>query len=131
MKTKMKIKKKRGKQRRLSSENKTNMPESHQKATHTSPLEFQLDKDASVSVSRKLSLSNVIDAQQFNGSWTIETLAKLIPTTSDSLRNELPSTLADKFKTLENAFITAIIVAYLGIVFTSQKTLWELVLKKS
>jgi len=78
------------------------------------------------------SLSNIIESQQFNGSWNLETLKKLHGSLTPSLlKDNLPSSLAEKYNVLENALITAIVVVYFNNNFSSQKTLWELIVKKA
>jgi len=82
--------------------------------------------------SSNVSLSNIIEAQQFNGSWSIETLQKLLGSFSPSLlKDNLPSSLSEKYSILETALITAIVVAYLNANYITQKTLWELIVKKA
>jgi len=80
-----------------------------------------------------LDVSTLIKAQSFNGSFDYATLHVLIPTLNASdIKDNFPSGVTgNSDKLVEAIFITAIICKYFANVFGSQKTLWELVVKKA
>jgi len=94
--------------------------------TNAAPMDIGRKK------SSNLDVSSLIKAQSFNGSYSFSTLHTLIPALSTSdIKANLPTGVTGKSETLEAIFVTAIICIYFANVFGNQKTLWELVVKKS